>query len=190
MTAELWLPTSNLTVARAEEFPAGSLVFYRPQRGDRDAPAPAIRFDLRGEDGSIYPWLFWLQGGPWGADPMQRTATICRDIYDSDKRMPGVKPSESVRFDIELGMHTTGSEDGSWSRALGAIASTTSGFKIAAVEFTRSHCPVPINIDTWMHDPAALQGPVDAWYQDWQIRISDGKERTFLVIKHLPPPAK
>jgi hypothetical protein len=178
-----------LQLATPASFPAGAIVFY-PPFSKRQTAAPAFRFDLKGTDGRVEPWLFWLQGGPWGPDEKRRTASLCREMYGAEHPVPVIKLSHEVVISIELGLHAPRREDHSWTSALGAIASTTSGLKIAAADFSQHHqSPVPIDLATWLYDEDALRRQVYAWYDKWRVRISDGGDRTYGMIDYTPPVA-
>lgn len=192
MTAnELWLPQALLHSATACNFPAGSIVFCPPFSSKRTMMAPALRFDLEDEDGDLVPWLFWIQGGPWGADEARRTATLCREMSGVDRRILGVKPGEGVQIEVEVNLASDWQEEFSWSSALGAVASTSTGFKIAAAEYSdRRLGPVPIDVATWRYDARALRREVYGQYSDWRIRLSDGAERTYCTIAYASPPTQ
>jgi hypothetical protein len=192
MTAnELWLPRAMLYSETAQNFPAGSIVFYPPFSSKRTTVAPALRFDLKDGDGNFTPWLFWIQGGPWGADEARRTATLCREMYGADRRILGVEPADRVHIEIELNLGGDWQDDFSWTSALGAVASTPTGFKIAAADFSnRRLSPVPIDVATWQYDENALRSEVHGRYSNWRVRISDGTDRTYCLIDYTPPVEK
>jgi hypothetical protein len=174
MSEKLWIPTSLLKLQKPATLPAGSLVFVPPYSGKRTL-SPAIRFDVINDDKSNSEWLFWLRGVPWGPDPIQRTASKCRDYHSDDVAVPAIVPSEAIKISVEIDLNAPSLEGLSWRRANGCVACGDFGVRIVGFEQSQhTGNSLPIDATAWRCDPEAQRHRILNWYQDWRVTVSNG----------------
>src|SRR5690348_164918 len=183
-----WIPLSLVTFAKPSATPPGSLVFVPPYSNRSVEPSPAMRFDAHDDDGTVFEFLLWLRGGPWGPDKAQRTVTKCQDFHSNDASVPALVPGPRTRIEVDIDFDGPSVDDTSWHRANGLVASGEFGARIVGLDhFEHRAIAYPIDVSTWKYDPRANRQPATHWYQSWRIRVlNDESEAVGTIPFELP----